>query len=187
MTRIVVPYEHVERDTQLIHLAVTARDRPATSEWKPALRDVIDGRRVVWIQSAAAGDVWLRDSDGERKVRRIATRSASSTERTAPAVSTQAAPTVWSATLIAPTAAVRRDSRLEFRVDVIAPIVLDGVVHVGFQPRGSGPRWIIGSWQGAAGQHRTVTATAPRLNQGLHRVIVRVGGFVQDAGSAVIT
>lgn len=70
MTKVVVPYNHQERDTQIIHLAVTMRDRPAENEWRPAFRDVIDNQRVVWARfSEPSGAVWLRDREGVRRIR----------------------------------------------------------------------------------------------------------------------
>lgn len=77
--KIVVAYDHHERDTQIIHLAVTTRPKPAENEWKAALRDVIDGRKVVWARfGTTTGQitVWLRDRDGDRRVTSAPARAA---------------------------------------------------------------------------------------------------------------
>lgn len=73
MSKITIPYEHDPADLRPIHLAVVGRGaRPGADAWQPALRDTVDGRRVVWIRSEIAGDVvWLRDHAGERQVRRL--------------------------------------------------------------------------------------------------------------------
>jgi hypothetical protein len=68
MTRVVVLYDHQERDTQIIFLAVTSRNRPTENEWRPAFRDVINGQRVVWARfPTTSGAVWLRDRQGIRQ------------------------------------------------------------------------------------------------------------------------
>lgn len=68
MTRIIVAYEHDPADLRAIQLAVA--DEPAESDWRAALRDTIDGQRVVWARfDRPARRVWLRDRDGTRKVR----------------------------------------------------------------------------------------------------------------------
>lgn len=93
----------------------------------------------------------------------------------------------WSAKLLAPASAVRRDSKPQYHIAVDAPVVLDGAVHVGVQPRSGRPVWIAGEWLGDAGQHRTAIATPQRTPPGLHRVVVRVGDMTVDAGSVVVT
>ncbi|TDE02817.1 hypothetical protein [Jiangella asiatica] len=70
-TKVVVPYEHRSEDLQTIYLAIASGSRPTPDSWKPALRDTIAGKRVVWARFPAAGrrvSVWLRDRDGERAV-----------------------------------------------------------------------------------------------------------------------
>jgi hypothetical protein len=72
MTMVMVAYEHDPADHRPVHLAVAGRGaRPGADAWQPALRDTVDGRRVVWIRSDTDGVVWLRDHAGERTVRRL--------------------------------------------------------------------------------------------------------------------
>lgn len=74
MTKVTVAYEHNPADLATVYLAVTGRgSRPGEDSWRPALRDTIDGRRVVWARFEADGTVWLRDRDGERQVRPLGT------------------------------------------------------------------------------------------------------------------
>ncbi|MFF3671677.1 hypothetical protein [Microtetraspora malaysiensis] len=72
--KIVVPYEHDSADLATVWLAVTRDARPGSDDWQPALRDTVDGHRVVWVRVPdrdASGAVWLRDRDGERRARRL--------------------------------------------------------------------------------------------------------------------
>lgn len=72
MTKVMVAYEHDGADLGVIHLAVGSPGAPPDrDDWKPALRDTVAGRRVVWIRSESAGVVWLRDAAGERIVQRL--------------------------------------------------------------------------------------------------------------------
>ncbi|PXY33563.1 hypothetical protein BAY59_10805 [Prauserella coralliicola] len=72
--KISVRYEHQPADLSPIHLAITAtttRQPPSNQSWRPALRDTVDGTRVVWARFPASGrsvNVWLRDKDGVRQV-----------------------------------------------------------------------------------------------------------------------
>lgn len=68
-TKVVVGYQHNPADLGAVYLAVTTKSRPAPEDWLPALRDTIDGRRVVWARFPATGrihTVWVRDRDGDR-------------------------------------------------------------------------------------------------------------------------
>ena len=71
MTKVVVAYEHDSTDLATIEMAVSLLDPPAESEWQPVLRDIINGRRAIWIRSEDRGEVWIRDREGARKARRI--------------------------------------------------------------------------------------------------------------------
>ncbi len=75
MTKVVVRYEHDSADLSPIYLAVTATDKPPTNGWKPALRDVAGGRRVVWARFSGQGGqmvtVWIRDHSGDRAVTKM--------------------------------------------------------------------------------------------------------------------
>lgn len=74
MIKIMVAYEHNPTDFATISLAVTPLGAsPGPDSWKPAYRDTVDGRRVVWARFEADGTVWLRDRDGERQVRPLGT------------------------------------------------------------------------------------------------------------------
>lgn len=68
--RVSIPYEHDSADLSSIYLAVTDRPVPAPDSWKPAFRDVIDGRKVVWAHFDEHGgrraNVWVRDKNGTR-------------------------------------------------------------------------------------------------------------------------
>ncbi|TKG58887.1 hypothetical protein [Prauserella endophytica] len=69
--RVTIPYDHNPADLRHIHLAITTSTQPSKDGWKPALRDTIDGRRVVWAEFPASGrtvNVWVRDSNGDRRV-----------------------------------------------------------------------------------------------------------------------
>lgn len=71
-TRVTIPLDLDPADLQTVYLAVASGARPPEDEWKPALRDTIDGKRVVWARFPTAGrrvTVWLRDRNGERKVK----------------------------------------------------------------------------------------------------------------------
>ncbi len=71
--KITVEYKHNPSDLATIYLAVTPRgSRPSEDSWRPALRDTVDGKRVVWARfETAEGIVWLRDRDGERQARPV--------------------------------------------------------------------------------------------------------------------
>lgn len=69
--RVVVPYEHNPADLGKIYLAITASTLPSPDSWRHALRDTVNGRRVVWADFPSQGrtvSVWVRDRDGDRKV-----------------------------------------------------------------------------------------------------------------------
>lgn len=69
-TQVILPYAHDPADLRSIDIAVTEPGvAPGRADWRPAYRDTIDGRRVVWIRVPARGrraDVWLRDAAGAR-------------------------------------------------------------------------------------------------------------------------
>jgi len=70
-TKVVVPLDLDPADLQTVHLAITTGARPTAGSWVPALRDTIDGKKVVWARFPTAGrrvSVWLRDRSGERAV-----------------------------------------------------------------------------------------------------------------------
>lgn len=70
-----VPYDHDPADLSPIYLAIVeVRKKPLKSDWQPALRDTIDGSKVVWVRSdSSVGPkrkvVWVRDKNGERLAR----------------------------------------------------------------------------------------------------------------------
>lgn len=72
MRKLAVAHEHRADDLAPIYLAVTSTPRrPADDAWIPAMRDRVDGRRVVWVRlpdGRRGGVVWLRDRDGARVV-----------------------------------------------------------------------------------------------------------------------
>lgn len=70
MNKIVIPYDHDPASFETISLAlVPTGQTPRSDAWVPALRDTVNGRRVVWARfPPAAGDVWLRDRSGARKL-----------------------------------------------------------------------------------------------------------------------
>jgi hypothetical protein len=68
MEKLIVPYEHDSADLSQIWLAVS-HGTPGAGDWKPALRDTIDGQRVVWVKfpgQLPSGNVWVRDRAGAR-------------------------------------------------------------------------------------------------------------------------
>lgn len=71
MTKVTVAYEHDPADLSAIYLAVCKTKQPAEDDWRPALRDTVDGQRVVWARFPGATgvvDVWIADRDGTRQV-----------------------------------------------------------------------------------------------------------------------
>ena len=70
MRKVTTRYAHEPEDLQLIDMAVTSsQNPPAESEWQPALRDTVNGQRVIWIKTTKRGEhVWVRDNDGYRRV-----------------------------------------------------------------------------------------------------------------------
>lgn len=72
MTLIIVTYEHDPADLHRIDLAVAESGVPGDEDWRPAMRDTIDGRRVVWARFDVPRryTTWVRDRDGVRAVRR---------------------------------------------------------------------------------------------------------------------
>lgn len=75
MVKVIVPLVLDSSDLRPIYLATTRRE-PTQSDWKPALRDTVDGQSVVWARfdeaPARGSEVWLRDGNGDRKVRSLA-------------------------------------------------------------------------------------------------------------------
>ena len=66
MQKVSVPYEHDPQDLGQIWLAVSS-GTPSERDWKAALRDTVDGQRVVWVKYPTPlphGDVWIRDRNG---------------------------------------------------------------------------------------------------------------------------
>lgn len=73
MAKLIVNYQHDPADLQTIYLSVTTSRKPASDSWKPAYRDTIDGKRVVWAHFSERGgnkkvNLWLRDNSGDRLV-----------------------------------------------------------------------------------------------------------------------
>ena len=70
--KVTVPFEHDSADLRPIFIS-TSRRTPAADEWVPALRDTVNGRRVIWARfdfpPAPGGEVWVRDGNGDRKLR----------------------------------------------------------------------------------------------------------------------
>jgi len=72
MTRVLVDYHHDPADLHPIDVAVVESGRPGDDDWIPALRDTVDGRRVVRVRASVPSRyiVWLRDRHGVRDVHR---------------------------------------------------------------------------------------------------------------------
>lgn len=72
MIKLSVPYSHDPANLQTIYLAITNSKTPASDSWKPAYRDTVDGKRVVWAKFPGRGgskvNLWIRDTAGERMV-----------------------------------------------------------------------------------------------------------------------
>lgn len=68
MRKIIVAYEHDTADLSTIEIGL---GKTEPKEWTPALRDIYNGRRVVWIKSESDDPVWVRDREGVKKVRAI--------------------------------------------------------------------------------------------------------------------
>lgn len=64
--KVIVPYNHDTADLTTIELGF-GKNEP--KEWYPALRDVINDRRVVWVRSDSNDPVWVRDREGVRQAR----------------------------------------------------------------------------------------------------------------------
>lgn len=70
-TKVQVDYNHNPADHSTIYLAVSSSAQPGKNTWKPAYRDTVNGKRVVWARFPSTGrtlSVWLRDRDGDRRV-----------------------------------------------------------------------------------------------------------------------
>jgi hypothetical protein len=61
--KVVVPYDFDDDSIAQVELSVGSDD-----DFQPALRDTVNGRKVVWVRSDKTGEVWLRDASGARKV-----------------------------------------------------------------------------------------------------------------------
>lgn len=71
MNKVLVDYDHDPADLSPIFIAVTTQAYPAHDAWKPALRDTVNGVKVVWArfpEKPSTFYVWVRDRLGERKV-----------------------------------------------------------------------------------------------------------------------
>ena len=70
--KVIVPHEHDSADLRPIYIS-TSRRTPTAGEWVPALRDTVNGRRVVWARfdapPAPGAEVWVRDGHGDHKAR----------------------------------------------------------------------------------------------------------------------
>jgi hypothetical protein len=66
--KVVVPYEHDSQDLTQIWLAFSP-GTPADEDWRPVLRDIVDGRRVVWVKydQVPHGNLWIKDRAGVRR------------------------------------------------------------------------------------------------------------------------
>lgn len=66
MVKVIVDYAPDPADLRAVHLA-TSRREPTERDWRPALRDTVGGRRVVWARfdSAPVGgtQIWVRHGD----------------------------------------------------------------------------------------------------------------------------
>lgn len=69
MSRIAVPYAFGPTDTHTVWLGLSMNGRPPTY-WKPAVKDTIDGRQVVWanFDVGEAKHAWVKDAAGVRLV-----------------------------------------------------------------------------------------------------------------------
>ena len=67
--KVVYPYEHDSADLAQIWMAMS-HGLPREDQWKPALRDTINGRRVIWIKydTVPGGQLWVRDRSGSRRI-----------------------------------------------------------------------------------------------------------------------
>ena len=77
MNKVMVAYEHDSENLTGIELGFSDSDNEP-EEWLPALRDIYQDRRIVWVRSNSDKDVWLRDRNGARKVRRVGQKRSSS-------------------------------------------------------------------------------------------------------------
>lgn len=71
MNKVMVAYDHDSENLAAIELGFGDKE---PSEWLPALRDIYMDHKIVWVRSDSKDDVWLRDRDGARKVRRVGQR-----------------------------------------------------------------------------------------------------------------
>lgn len=75
MIKLSVNYPHEPSNLQPVYLAVTTSRTPSPDSWKPAFRDTVDGKRVVWVKFQERGgtktNLWLRDSSGDRLVQTV--------------------------------------------------------------------------------------------------------------------
>ncbi|HEU4751525.1 MAG TPA: hypothetical protein VFU47_00355 [Armatimonadota bacterium] len=70
MVKVMTDYDHDPADLSAVYLTLVPRGiPPAEADWRPALRDTVNGRRVVWARFPSAdGVLWLRDRHGTRQV-----------------------------------------------------------------------------------------------------------------------
>lgn len=76
MDKVTVEYSHDPANLQTVYLArVPAGRAPTASEWVPALRDTVRGKRVVWARFADSDVIpltpdvyWLKDRDSSGPV-----------------------------------------------------------------------------------------------------------------------
>lgn len=71
--KVIVPYQHRSDDLSLIEIGLSEGGTP--DDWRPALRDIHHGERVVWARfperDGRRVTVWVRDSTGARPVKSI--------------------------------------------------------------------------------------------------------------------
>ena len=68
--KVIVPYQHRSDDLSLIEIGLSEGGTP--DDWRPALRDIYQGERVVWARFPGRDGrrvtVWLRDQHSARRV-----------------------------------------------------------------------------------------------------------------------
>lgn len=71
MAKVVVQYAHNPADLAGIFLAIVpgrTNRAPNEDEWKPAYRDVVHKKPVVWARfDNTQGSVWIRDKYGMKR------------------------------------------------------------------------------------------------------------------------
>jgi hypothetical protein len=71
MEKVIAGYEHDSSNLTQIWMAVSS-GMPGENDWRPAFRDTVKGRLVIWVKydDVPHGDLWVKDGSGARRIAR---------------------------------------------------------------------------------------------------------------------